>query len=90
MKRAGVIYPILCAVLVNMYVLLAYIPWLLVVLLPLYLYVLIFAGVFSLPTKSQWLRQCYHGGILLHSFLFSTLTWQVLTPGVFCLRCTVT
>ena len=73
MKGLFILYPIICCVLVNMYVLLETVPWLLALLVPLYLFVLLFAGVFVPDTKSMRLRLCNHGAVLLLSFQISTL-----------------
>ena len=50
---ASILHPILCCFLVNMYVALEFAPWLLFMLVPLYLFVLFFAGVFRLNTQSN-------------------------------------
>lgn len=72
-KTPFVIYSILCCLLVNMYLFLEATPWILVLLLPLYLFVLFFAGVFSPNTESKRLRLCHHGAVLLWAFQISTL-----------------
>ena len=64
---------ILSCALVNMYLPLKTVPWLLLLLVPLYLFVLLFAGVFRLNTQSKRLKLCYHGAVLLLSFQLSTL-----------------
>lgn len=72
-KSALIGYPALCCLLVNMYLPLRSAPWLLAVLVPLYLYTLLFAGVFGLKTESKRLRLCHHGAVLLLGFEISTL-----------------
>lgn len=72
-KTPFVIYSILCCLLVNMYLFLEASAWTLVLLLPLYLFVLFFAGVFSPNTESKRLRLCHHGAVLLWAFQISTL-----------------
>lgn len=73
MKRVNVIYPMICCFLVNMYVVLEAVPWLMALLIPVYLFVLLFAGMFVLDTKYMRLRLCNHGAVLLLSFQISTL-----------------
>lgn len=75
------LYVLLCCLLANMYLLLKYCSWLLLLLVPVYLFVLLFAGVFSLDTQSKRLRLCYHGAVLLLAFQFSTLC-SILYHGV--------
>lgn len=80
MKKATVIYPILCCFLVNMYAALELAPWLTAVLVPVYLFVLIFAGVSRPNTESKQLRICYHGAVLLLSFQIS-MVFSLLYHG---------
>lgn len=73
MKKTAALYTILCCVLVNMYGALEAVPWLLFLAVPLYLFVLVFAGVFSLKAESRRLRICYHGAIVLLAFQISVV-----------------
>ena len=75
------LYILLCSFLVNMYLALKSCPWLLIVVAPVYLFVLLFAGVFRLDTQSKRLRLCHHGAVLLLSFQLSTL-FSILYHGV--------
>lgn len=87
MKRKSyptALYVLLCCLLSNMYLPVKYCPWLLFLLLPAYLFVLLFAGMFRLDTKSKRLRLCHHGAVLLLSFQLSTL-FSVLYHGLLAL-----
>ena len=72
-KVSLVICPIICSIIVNMYTWLESCPWLLLLTVPLYLFVLFFGGVFGPKTESIRLRLCYHGAVLLLSFQISVL-----------------
>ena len=87
MKRKSylrTLHVLLCCLLANMYLPVKFCPWLLFLLLPAYLFVLLFSGVFRLNTQSKRLRLCHHGAVLLLSFQLSTL-FSVLYHGVLAL-----
>jgi triacylglycerol lipase len=79
MYGAAVIYSILCCVLANMFLVLKAAPWVLVLIIPAYLFILLLAGLFAVPAESKRLRLCYHGAVLLISFrnsMLCSLIWQ--------------
>lgn len=80
-----VVYPILCCILVNMYPLLEMAPWAAAAAVPLYLFVLIFAGAFCIQTERKQLRICCHGGVLLLSFQISMLV-SLIWHGILAYR----
>ena len=65
-------YGLLWAVLSNFQPVYREAPWLSVLLLPVYLFVLLFAGVKTPVTQSSRLKVCYHGATLLIAFEIST------------------
>lgn len=74
-------YGLLWTVFANMQPLLRRLPWLLALLIPAYLFVLIFAGVRIPDTQSHRLKICYHGATLLLAFEISTVlsvAWHLL------------
>lgn len=70
-KGLHLLYGLLCSLLVNLYILLKAFPWLLVLFIPTFLFVLIFAGVRVPKTDKNRLKICYHGATLLMAFVTS-------------------
>lgn len=74
-------YGLLWTLLSNLYPVFTDLPWLPVLLIPIYLFVLLFAGVKIPDTKSKRLKLCHHGATLLLVFEISTLlsvVWHLL------------
>jgi len=69
----NIIYSVLLTLLVNCYVLVRAVPYLLILLVPLFLYVNLVAGTVSSRTKSFRIRLCSHGGVLLGAFALSII-----------------
>lgn len=67
------VYTLLYSLLANSYLWLAADARLLFAAVPAFLFINIFAGVFSLKTSARRLKICYHGGLLLAVFAASTL-----------------
>lgn len=68
-----VLYTLLYSLTANSYLWLSADAQLLFAVIPIVLFVNIFAGIFSLKTSSKRLKVCYHGGLLLAVFALSTL-----------------
>lgn len=66
------VYSLLYSLLANSYLWLAADARLLFAAVPAFLFINIFAGVFSLKTAFKRLKVCYHGGLLLAVFAIST------------------
>ncbi len=64
-------YGLICWLICDLYLLLRLAPWLLVLVIPAYLGVLIFAGTRILKTKRKRWKLCYHGATLLIAFQIS-------------------
>lgn len=67
------LYSVAASFIANSYILVKQMPQSLFVLLPVFLFVNLFAGCFIIKTRSKTLRICYHGTVLLASFYISVI-----------------
>ncbi len=67
------IYSISIAFIANSYILIAKTPQSLFFLIPVFLFINLFAGCFITQTRNKALKVCYHGTVLLISFCISVL-----------------
>lgn len=68
-----ILYLISFTFIANSYLLITKEPRILFLLVPLFLFINVFAGVFRLNTKSRRLKISYHGALLLSIFVISVL-----------------
>ena len=68
-----VIYSLLFTLLANAYALIERIPWLLMVVLPLFLWINLFAGLSPARGLNLRMQICAHGGMLLRIFAWSMI-----------------
>ena len=70
---AFILYAVAISFIANSYVFVQQAPQSLFFLIPIFLFVNIFAGCFLLKTKRKSLKICYHGTVLLVSFYISVI-----------------
>ncbi len=70
---ALVLYSVIISFIANSYAFVQYTPQSLFFLIPIFLFINIFAGCLLLKTKRKSLKICYHGTILLVSFYISVI-----------------
>ena len=69
----NLVYFVLVSFVANAYILVDVSAWFLLFVVPIFLYLNLFAGVLTSETKRLRLRICYHGGVLLGAFALSLL-----------------
>ena len=69
----NLLYSALAFIVANAYILIDISLWFLVLLVPIFLFLNLFAGTISSETKRLRLRICHHGGVLLGVFVFSVV-----------------
>ena len=69
----NLVYFVLVSFVANAYILVDVSAWFLLLVVPIFLYLNLFAGVLTSETKRLRLRICYHGGVLLGAFALSLL-----------------
>ena len=75
------IYSFIISFIANSYVFIKQLPQVLFVIIPVFLFINVFAGVFIFKTKNIRLKICQHGTVLLYSFFVSIIlssVYQVL------------
>lgn len=70
---SSIIYSILICFIANSYVLIARVPQSLFVLIPVFLLINLFAGLWGVKTRSKRLKICCHGSVLLIAFCASVV-----------------
>lgn len=76
-----IIYFVLTTLLLNSYMLAKALPYMLIVIIPLFLWLNVLAGARPKGTKNPRLRICHHGTLLLAIFVFSlipSLIWHTV------------
>ena len=69
----NLIYTGFVCLVANAYILVDLSRWFLLLLIPIFLFLNLFAGIFTADTKRWRLRFCHHGGVLLGAFAISLL-----------------
>lgn len=77
----NLVYSGLVCLVANAYILVDVSLWFLVLLIPIFLFLNLFAGTLSSETKRIRLRICHHGGVLLGAFVMS-LPVSLLFHGI--------
>ena len=72
-KPINFLYFILISFIINSFILIRAFPLILVIIIPLFLFINIFAGTIKIKTKSSRLKICNHGGIILSIFALSLI-----------------
>ena len=67
------LYSIMICLIANSYVFIQHTPQILFVLIPIFLFINLFAGYFIIKTHNKTLKICYHGTVLLVSFYISII-----------------
>ena len=67
----NLVYSGLVCIVANSYILVDVSLWFLILLIPIFLFLNLFAGTISAETKRIRLRICHHGGVLLGAFVMS-------------------
>lgn len=76
-----VLFSVLLMVIANSYVVVKAVPWILVILLPLFLAINVLGAVGAIEIKSKGIRNCYRGVSLLTIFLIvatASFVWHVV------------
>jgi len=72
-KPINIVYSVLVSFVANTYILVDVSYWFLLLLIPIFLFINLFAGILTSETKRWRLRFCHHGGVLLGAFAISLL-----------------
>ncbi len=72
-----VLYSVIVSFISNSFVFFRHMPQSLLVIIPIFLFICIFAGVFTVKTRSTKIKICCHGTVLLCSFYVSLIVSAV-------------